>query len=200
MKKAIFLAIILSGFILGCTNGTAVRGQICTNTMEQGNVFKEVKTGNPMRGWSILIIRASIKTPKEGYYLFDSKHSLHGKSEYPFVFNIGGQDVTWMAKGKPDTQQRTVDSKRNPEGGEGVQYILEKRIKLRPGSYKINLGVTEDNFQEEIDINLVEGKTSILKFKPVYQKDRISGQTFYKGIHNFKVFFDEKEISPLRCA
>jgi len=197
MKKATFLAIILSGFILGCTTGTAVREQICTKSMEQGNVFEELEDSNPMLGWSILIIRASMKTPREGYYLFESKHSLHGKSEYPFVFNIGGQGVTWMAKGKPDTQQKIIDAKRNPEGGEGVKYLLEKTIKLKPGSYKICLGLTEENFQKEIDINLLEGKTSILEFNPVYQRDRVSGYTFYKGIHDFKVYLNEKEIDPL---
>ena len=197
MKKAIFWAIVLSGFILGCTTGTAVRGQSCTKSMEQGNVFEELKDSNPIHGWSILIIRASIKTPKEGYYLFKSKHSFHGKSEYPFVFNIGGQGVTWMAKGRPDTQQRIVDAKRNPEGGEGVKYLLAKRITLKPGSCKICLGLTEENVQKEIDINLIEGKTNILEFKPVYQRDRVSGYTFYKGIHDFKVYFNEKEIDPL---
>jgi hypothetical protein len=198
MKKAIFLAIILSGFILGgCTTGTVVRGQIFTKSMEQGNIFEELEENNPIPGWSVLVIRASIKTLREGYYLFESKHSLHGKPEYPFVFNIGGQGVTWMAKGKPDTQQRIVDAKRNPEGGGGVKYLLEKRIKLRPGSYKIYLGLTEENFQKEIDINLLEGKTNILDFTPVYQRDRISGYTFYKGIHDFKVYLNEKEIDPL---
>ena len=198
MKKAIFLAIILSGFILGgCTTGTAFRGQICTKSMEQGNVFEELEDSNPISGWSILMIRASIKTPREGYYLFESKHSLHGKSEYPFVFNIGGQGVTWMAKGRPDTQQKIIDAKRNPEGGEGVKYLLEKTIKLKPGRYEIYLGLTEENFQKEIDINLIEGKTSILEFNPVYQRDRVSGYTFYRGIHDFKVYLNEKEIDPL---
>jgi hypothetical protein len=165
--------------------------------MEHGNVFEELKDSNPIPGWSVLIIRASIKTPREGYYLFESKHFLHGKSEYPFVFNIGGQGVTWMAKGRPDTEQRIVDFKRNPEGGEGVKYQLEKRIKLKPGSYKIYLGLTEENFQKEIDISLLEGKTSILDFTPIYQRDRVSGYTFYKGIHDFKVYLNEKEIDPL---
>jgi hypothetical protein len=198
MRKAIFLAFILSIFILGgCTTGTAVRGQICTKSMEQGNVFEELKDSNTIPGWSVLIIRASIKTLREGYYLFESKNSLHGKPEYPFIFNIGGQGVTWMAKGNPDTQKRTVDAERNPEGGEGVKYLLEKRIKLKPGSYKICLGLTEENVQKEIDINLLEGKTSILEFNPVYQRDRISGYTFYKGIHDFKVYLNEKEIDPL---
>jgi hypothetical protein len=164
---------------------------------EKGNVFEELKNSDSIPGWSLLIIRASIKTPREGYYLFESKHSLHGKSEYPFIFNVAGQGVTWMAKGTPDTQKRTVDFKRNPEGGEGVKYLLEKRIKLKPGRYKIYLGLTEENFQKEMNINLIEGKTSILEFKPVYRRDGTSGYTFYKGIHDFKVYFNEKEIDPL---
>jgi exonuclease I len=57
--------------------------------------------------------------------------------------------------------------------------------------------LTEENFQKEIDINLLEGKTSILEFNPVYQRDRVSGYTFYKGIHDFKVYLNEKEIDPL---
>jgi hypothetical protein len=59
------------------------------------------------------------------------------------------------------------------------------------------LGCNPQTFQKEIDINLIEGKTSILEFKPVYQRDRVIGYTFYKGIHDFKEYFNEKEIDPL---
>ena len=100
-------------------------------------------------------------------------------------------------KGRPDTQQETINSRRNPEGGEGVKYILEKRIRLNPGRYRVYLGLTEETFQKEIDINIIEGKTSILEFKPVYRWDRYGGYRFYKGIRDFKVYFNEKEIGPL---
>ena len=165
--------------------------------MEQGNVFEELKYDNLKPGFGVLIIRVTMKTPKEGFYLLESKNSLHGKPEYPFIFNIGGQGVTWLAKGTPDIQQKIVDGKRNPEGGEGVKYFLEKNIRLKAGIYKIYFGLTEENFRKEIVINVTEGKTSILEFKPIYRRNRVRGNTFYEGIHDFEVRLDGKEIKSL---
>jgi hypothetical protein len=174
-------------------------------SMEQGTVFEELKDGSLMHRFGVLIIRATMKTPKEGFYLLESKHSLHGKPEYPFIFNIGGQGVTWLAKGAPDIQQKIVDDKKNPEGGEGVKYFLEKNIRLKSGSYKIYFGLAEKNFQKEIVISVTEGKTSILEFKPVYRPERpghrgrkrTRGDSFYEGIRDFEVCLDGKRIEAL---
>ncbi len=196
LEAGIICAAVLAFALAGCCTTSKEIYSKCQGA--RADVFAEIKPGEPIHeGFADLLIKANIKTPRAGYYIFESKQSLRGKSEYPFIFNIGGQYVTWMAKGKPDTQQRIVDSKRNPEGGEGVKYLLEKRIRLQAGSYKICLVLTEENVQKEIDINLIEGKTNILDFTPVYQRDRVSGYTFYKGIHDFRVSFDEKEIDPL---
>jgi hypothetical protein len=186
---AAFLALVFAGC---CTTSKEIYSK-CQS--ERAGVFADIKPGEPIHeGFADLLIKVNIKTPRAGYYLFESKSALHGKPEYPFIFNIGGQCITWMAKGKPDTQERIVDSKRNPEGGEGVKYTLEKRIILKPGTYKVSLGLTEEKFRKEITINIIQGKTSILEFTPVYQTDRISGQTFYRGIHDFRVSFDEREL------
>lgn len=198
MKKAIFLAIILSGLIFaGCATNTAVKEQIRMKSVEQGTVFEELKDSNLTPGFGVLIIRVTMKTPKEGFYLLESKNSLQGKPEYPFIFNIGGQGVTWLAKVTPDIQQKIVDGKRNPEGGEGVKYFLEKNIRLKAGVCKIYFGLTEKNFQKEIVINVSEGKTSILEFKPVYRRNRVRGNTFYEGIHDFEACLDGKKIDSI---
>jgi hypothetical protein len=198
MKQIIFLTFIICALILGsCATNTAVTEQIQKKSMEQGAVFKELTDGMPTPGFSVLIIRATMKTLREGFYPLEFKSALHGKPEYPFVFNIGGQGVTWLAKGTPDVQQKIVEGKRNPEGGEGMKYFLEKRIMLTPGAYRIYVGLTEETLQEEVDVTLSEGKTSVLHFKPVYftgRHDRNAG-SFYNGLRDFEVFFDGIKIT-----
>jgi len=201
MKKVIFLAFILSGFVFGgCATHTAVKEQIQRKSIAQGSVFEELRDGQVRAGYVVLTIRASMKTPKEGYYLFESKDSLHGKPQYPFIFNIGGQGAVWMANGKPDLQQKIVDGRKNPEGGEGVKYDLERKITLEPGSYKIYLGLTGEAFEKEITVNLTDQPQNVLEFLPVYRRDRIRGKSFYKGISNFEVFLNGKRIDrPENC-
>jgi len=195
MKQIVLSAFVILPLLLGgCAASTSVKEQIRNKSVEQGNVFRELTDRAPMQGFSVLIIWATIKTPKEGFYPLESKAALHGKPKYPFVFNIGGQGVIWLAKGTHDTQKELVDGKKNPEGGEGVKYILDKKVTLRPGTYKIYLGLTEEAFQKEIELNITEGKRSILEFKPVYRRDRISGCSFYMGISDFDVYLDGKEI------
>lgn len=197
MKNIIFSIFITSGLLFsGCTSHTAVREQIQMKSMEPGAVFEELKDGSSTVGFTVLTIKATMKTVKEGFYPLESGSALHGKPGYPFVFNIGGQGVVWMAKGFPDIQPSHIDDKRNPEGGEGVKYTLEKKVMLKPGSYRLYVGLTEENFQKEIDIVLSGENTNILEFKPVYRRDRGWGPRFYKGLSDFEVFLDGKKIEP----
>ena len=100
MNKMILWPFIIFVFLVGgCATNTAVTEQIQKKSMEQGAVFEELKDGTPAAGFSVLTIRTTMKTVKEGFYPLESKTSLHGKPEYPFVFNIGGQGVVWMARG-----------------------------------------------------------------------------------------------------
>jgi hypothetical protein len=197
MKKEMLWPFIIFALLLGgCATNTAVTEQIQKKAMEQGSVFEELKTGTPGAGFGVLIIRATMKTVKEGFYPLESKTALHGKSEYPFVFNIGGQGVVWMAKGTADIQPRQIDNHRNPEGGDGVKYTLEKKISLKTGSYRIYVGLAEEKLQKTVDIDLAAGSASILEFKPVYGRDKGWGPRFYKGVRDFEIFLDGKEIEP----
>jgi hypothetical protein len=199
MAKATLVA-IFALLIGGCAANKEISDQIHQKSMERGNIFKEVADASSLQGFSVLVIRATLKTVKEGFYPLESGRSQQGKAEYPFVFNIGGQGVIWMAKGLPDTQKRIVDGKRNPEGGDGVKYTLEKRITLRAGRYKIYIGLTEANIQEEIAVTLTAGKTSILDFRPLYFPGRHNRNTgsFYQGLRDFEVYLDGKTINQKR--
>ena len=199
MKQVIVWPFIIFVLLLGgCAANTAITEQIREKSMKQGAVFKELTGGTPTPGFSVLIIRATMKTPKEGYYPLEFKSALRGRPEYPFVFNIGGQGVTWLAKGVPDIQQKTVEGKRNPEGGEGMKYFLEKRIMLEPGTYKIYIGLAEETFQKEVDVTLSEGKTSVLQFMPLYFTSRYNRNTgsFYHGLRDLEVSLDGIRINP----
>jgi hypothetical protein len=200
MKRLPLMLFIIFGLLLfGCATDKEVTAQIRQKSVEQGKIFTEVTDALPMPGFSVLVIRAIMKTVKEGFYPFESRTSLHGKPLYPFVFNIGGQGVIWMAKGRPDTQQRIVGRQRNPEGGEGIKYTLEKEVALRPGTYTVYLGLTEEELQKEVVITLKKGETSILDFRPLYFPGRHNRNTgsFYEGVKSFEVFFDSKKISSL---
>lgn len=197
LETTIYAALLVVALV-GCATNTAVTEQIREKSMEQGAIFQELTDGMPAPGLSVLIIRATMKTLKEGFYPLEFKSALHGKPEYPFVFNIGGQGVTWLAKGMPDIQQKIIEGKRNPEGGEGMKYFLEKRIMLKPGDYKIYVGLTEETLQKEVDVTLAKGKTSVLQFVPLYFTGRYNRNTgsFYHGLRDFDVYLDGVRINP----
>lgn len=190
--------IIVFALLESCAMNTAITEQIREKSIEQGAVFKELTDGRPTPGFSVLTIQAIMKTPKEGFYPLEFKPALRGKPEYPFVFNIGGQGVTWLAQGTPDIQRKDLEGKRNPEGGEGMKYILEKRIMLKPGTYKIYIGLVEEALQKEVDVTLSEGKTSVLQFMPLYFTSRFnrSAGSFYQGLRDFEVHLDRIRINP----
>ncbi|MBA4373601.1 MAG: hypothetical protein C0402_12175 [Thermodesulfovibrio sp.] len=198
MKKVILLVSIISGLLFGgCSTNSAMSVQIHSKAVEQAAVFEEMKDDDSSRGDSILIIKATMKTVKEGFYPLESKNTLRGKPEYPFVFNIGGQGIVWQAKGLADKQIDRIDEIRNPEGGEGVKYILEKRISIKPGTYKIFLGLAEEKFLKEFEITLAGTGPSILEFRPVYGRDKGKGPMFYRGINDFEVFLDGHKVGPV---
>jgi hypothetical protein len=92
-----------------------------------------------------------------------------------------------------DKQRTYVNNKRNPEGGEGLICRLEKGILLKPGSYKVYLGLPEEEFETEVSIFLADGSSNVLEFKPIYWREPGSNQrTFWNGISSFDIFFNGK--------
>ena len=186
---------VLGITLVGC--GTAAKQIQMKSQGERMDVFSEVKDESaPPKGFVDLIIKASIKTHLESYYILESKESLHRKQGYPYVFNLDGQAVIWRVEGQKEvTPAYDENGKRIPEGGEGMRYILEKKIRLAAGAHKIFFGLPEEDYFEEIEITLKEGKLHALEFKPVYRKDNRRIQSFLHEIKSYEVFLDEKHLN-----
>jgi hypothetical protein len=158
------------------------------------DVFIEVPVeGTVPAGFGDLIIKASIKTPLE------SKESLHEKPGYPFLLNIDGQAVLWKMDGRKVTIPRYDDKGKtslDPDAGVGMKYILEKRVRLAAGVYKVFFALPGDDYFIETDATVKEGKQAVLEFKPVYQYKTFPTRipTFEKGIKKFEVYLNNEKI------
>lgn len=150
-------------------------------------------------GYADLLITANIKTHLEDFYLGESKTSAHGKEVYPFLFNIDGQAVLSKVEGKKHELPKCVDGKtsRDPEAGEDIKYVLNKKIRLRAGSHKVFFGLPEDDYYREIVINVKEGEAQLLEFKPVYKyktnPTRIP--TYTKGVNHYDILVNGNPVS-----
>jgi hypothetical protein len=195
MKNVPRLAIMgfLAVAFVGC--GIASREIKMKSKSERTDVFSEVKEGAPPKGFADLLIKASIKTHIEGYHLIESKGSLHGKQVYPFVLNVDGQAATWEVEGEKEiTPFRDERGRRIPEGGEGIRYNLEKKIRLSAGSHKAFFALPGEGCAREFEITLREGESHTLEVKPIYRIDSRKVQSFLNGVRASEVFLDGKVI------
>jgi len=186
-----FLLLLLTVSIItfaGC--GTASREIAQRSVSERADVFHDVRDGEITQGGFVdLVIQARIKTHLEGWYLLESKTSLHGKPTYPFLFNIDGQAVTWEVKGQKEKNKEYEGCVGNHDCGEGMRYTLEKRIRLKEGMHRIFFALPGDNYRTEFEITLKENEAYKLKFKPIYRR-----QDYLKGIVRFEVFINNTQV------
>jgi hypothetical protein len=189
------MILIAVGIILvGC--GAATKEIARMSQSARTDVFTEVPAeGTVLAGFGNLIIRASLKTPLAGYYFLESKRSAQGKAVYPFLINIDGQAVLWQVEGRKHLLPEYVDGKtsRDPEAGEGMKYVLEKKIQLVAGSHKVFFGLPDQPYYTTADISVKSGGLYVLEFKPDY-KYRTSPTRipiFLRGVKKFEVMFIE---------
>jgi hypothetical protein len=185
-------ALVIALLISGCAHGT--RERIMQKASEEASSFKEINGEDKQlpEGYSELLIKASIKIPQKEFYLFSTRPPRHENSQYPFVLNVNGQGVLLMVNCTLDKQRTYINNKRNPEGGEGLMCRLEKRIRLKSGSYKVYFGVPEEEFEIEVPIFLTDRFSSVLEFKPIYWQGGDRRRTFWNGISNFDIFLNGK--------
>ena len=160
---------------------------------ERAGVFNEVLSEGPIpAGFADVVIRLSVKTPVAGYYPLEAKRSA---AAYPFVVNIDDQAVQWQAEGKKHVLSKYVDGKtsRDPEAGEGMKYMLEKKVRLAAGSHKVFLGLPEESQFTMADVSVKSGGLYTLEFKPKYRYKTIPTRipTFLKGVDRLEVIFTE---------
>ena len=200
MRKVIISLFIgiMSIVFIGCGAAAKTIKQETQNL--RTDVFAEMKNDDsPAQGFVTLAIKATIKTPLEGYYLLESKNLMFGKPGYPFVINIDGQAVAWKIDGQKEIlpgYDKDGKTSHDPEAGEGIKYVLEKKIQLRAGTHKVFLGLPNEDYFKELEIMIQEGKTYTLEFKPIYkyktQPTRIP--SFKKGIKEYEVYLNNMHI------
>ncbi len=192
VRKWILLLFIIA--LGGCAASEQIRVK---SQSERTDVFREVpKETPPSEGFADLTIRASLKTHLEGFYLVEFGDTRHGETRYPFLINVDGQAAIWEVDGQRETVKRESAKDKNPEAGEGMRYLLEKRIRLAPGPHRVFFSLPSEKVALEIEIVLVEGNANDLQFKPVYRSRRISRENFLYGILTYKAFFGGKFIKP----
>ena len=118
-----------------------------------------------------------------------------GKPGYPFIINIDGQAAAWKVNGQKEilpSYDRDGKTSHDPNAGEGIKYILEKKIQLRAGTHKVFLGFPNEDYFKELEIMFQEGKTYTLEYKPIYKyktkPTRIP--SFKKGIKEYEVYLN----------
>jgi len=201
-----FIVVVCLIFI-GC--GAAVKEIRQKTQNERADVFSEINnTDSSARNFAVLTIKATIKTHLEEYYPLESKYSQHGKPGYPFLINIDGQAETWKVDGQKESlalYDKDGKVSHNPDAGEGIKYILEKRIKLSDGYHKLFFGLPSDDYFKEVEITLTKGDFATLEFKPIYNPQTLTRKlksigkyktlsaripTFKRGIKDMEIYLN----------
>ena len=196
LRKMMILAAM--GIILaGCVSTTQEIARKTKST--RTDVFVEVPAeGNTPTGFVNLVIKASLKTPLVGDYALESRKPAQEKPGYPFLLNIDGQAVLWMAKGQKETiplYERGYTS-RDPDAGTGIKYRLEKKIRLAVGMHRIVFGLPKKDYLSAFKISLNDGESQVLEFKPRYRYKTypLRIPTFLKGIENYEAILNGQYV------
>jgi hypothetical protein len=76
---------------------------------------------------------------------------------------------------------------RIPDGGEGMRYVLQKKIRLTIWPHRVFFGFPQDEYIREFDIRLKKGISS-LDIKPLYRRNGRSSPSFLHGLSDIEVF------------
>jgi hypothetical protein len=194
----LMVVVVIGITLVGC--GATTKEIARMSRSERTDVFTEVPAeGAAPAGFVDLVIKASIKTPLEGYYALEPKGSAHGKAGYPFLLNIDGQAVLWKVGGQKEAVP-LYDGKgkasHDLDAGTGMKYTLEKKIRLAAGPHKIFFGLPGEPYFTEVKVSLKEGIPQVLEFKPQYRyKTRPTRiPSFLEGIDSYKTLLDEQIV------
>lgn len=171
--------------------GIIARGQSAGD-----GVFRELNNGGmPPAGYADLTIRASLKAYPKDHFLIDPERPAEVVSAYPFVLNIGGQGAVWKAAGTVETAAVYDEKgKRAPEGGEGIRYSIEKKVRVPAGTHTVFFGVPEEGYAAEEVVSLPGGTQNVIEFKPVYRRTHRgpSGRVsdFAHGLAKYEVYLN----------
>jgi len=164
---------------------------------EKTDVFQEIHSAEALaQNFADLKIKVQFKIHEKGYYLLEGRDSIPDNTKCSFLFNIDGQAVTWEAPGiKENTPQYDDHGMQIPDGGAGIRFALEKRIRLNPGQHKIFFAIPRYGYYERFEIRLLANSENILDLRPIYNRNRWIDQDYTKGLSHFDVFLNDRQIT-----
>lgn len=195
MTNNIRFVIVITVAIALTSCGATTKELARMSRSERTDVISEtVSEGPPPAGYADLIIRASLKTHLEGYFLLESKKSARGKAVYPFLVNIDGQAVLWQVEGRKHVLPKYENGKtsHDPEAGEGMKYVLDKKVRLAAGTHKVFFGLPEEHYYVVANVFLNSGGLHRIEFEPDYRYKTLPTRipTFLSGINKYEVLFN----------
>ena len=163
-------------------------------------VFREAFDGVPIpSGYAELTIVLSLKTHKPGIYLFGNK--LKGTPDYALLISIDGQKT--VIKGELVEEKSDPKGLYDPEAGEGIRYIYEKDLLLKPGKHRLVLAIQGESFVVERELTIKDKTNNILRLEPIYRSSNPAGthgrgpqtySSFMSGIEGFWVYMNDRAI------
>jgi hypothetical protein len=195
------IAITIGLMLTGCGASSKMIARMSQS--ERIDIFTEVTSDGPVpAGFADLLIKASIKMPLKGHYPLESRESAQGAPDITFLVNIDGQAALWKAAGRKHELPEYIDGKtsRDPEAGEGMKFVLEKKVRLMAGPHNVFFGLPGDAHNRTTEITLKSGVLYVLEFKPVYWYKRLPTKipTFLEGIERYEVIFKERSVHDRR--
>lgn len=113
-------------------------------------------------------------------------HAKKRLTEEPYTFTIGidGKKMQETVKGVRETESNVL-----AERGEGTNYAIAKRLRLKPGKYEISLRA-EDGYAVT-ERELTGGHVYTVIFEPVYGPRRFARpKDFREGVIDFHANFE----------
>lgn len=192
--KTIFLLVVLAVMVSACAgNNTLHKSGISARS----DVFRELTDGGVApQGYVDLRISFSMKTHSPGFH---AANDPHGTPDYGLVVNIDGQSL--KLKGALLEEKVEPRGLRDPEGGEGIRYWFDKRLRLKAGPHNVVVAIPADSLAIERKITLAEGENNDLVLEPIYSGIPIKGHptsysktSFKEGIRGVRFLLNGNEI------
>ena len=87
------------------------------------------------------------------------------------------------------------DGKKTVDGGPGMRYKLEKKIRIASGPHKVFIALPGDDYFKEFDITLSNDALFLLDLSPIYLQDSWRRQSYLRGMKDFKVILSAMPVS-----
>lgn len=202
MKAILFVVgfVLILASISGCASVATRTDILCEGPLAGGPLVEVPTAVNPTPGIVGMIIKATIKTHPEGFYLLEPKSHMHGKTGFPFVVVIDDRTFEWHDDGHPETLP-SYDEKGDPmpEGGEGIRYTVEKKLLVNPGRHRVTLKLSSEKKSITVFVELIgDHAPHILEFKPLYNGPGTRRFGFRYGVVDMHAFLDGAQLPKCR--